>query len=140
MHSNGMVPGADCGLQAEPGWVIPILINGETVRNFKFLNVHISEKLEWSTHTENVVKKAQQRLLKLRMLKKFFLSLRALTVFYRITIESILLGCITAWYCNCTTADCKVLQRAVHCLTHHWVHCLPYRTPTTPGVAGRPRR
>ena len=35
---------------------------------------------------------------------------------YRSTIESILSGCITAWYGNSTTADRKALQRV-----HHWV-------------------
>ena len=51
-------------------------------------------------------------------LKKFILSPRALTVSYRRTIESILLGCITAWYGNSTTADHKELQRVVHSANH----------------------
>jgi hypothetical protein len=29
------------------------------------------------------------------------------------TIESILTGCITAWYGNCSVSDCKALQRVV---------------------------
>ena len=33
--------------------------------------------------------------------------------FYRCTIESILSGCITAWYGNCTSLNRKVLQRVV---------------------------
>ena len=32
----------------------------EKVENFKFLSVHITDKLKWSTHTDSVVKKAQQ--------------------------------------------------------------------------------
>ena len=35
------------------------------------------------------------------------------TNFYRCTIESILSGCITAWYGNCTTLNRKALQRMV---------------------------
>ncbi|XP_023856741.2 S-methyl-5'-thioadenosine phosphorylase [Salvelinus sp. IW2-2015] len=31
----------------------------------------------------------------------------------RCTIESILSGCITAWYNNCTALNCKALQRVV---------------------------
>ena len=31
--------------------------------------------------------------------------------FYSCTIESILTGCITAWYGNCSASDGKVLQR-----------------------------
>jgi hypothetical protein len=52
-----------------------------------------------------VVKKAQQRLFNLRRPKKFVLSPKTLTNFYRCTIESILSGCITAWYGNCTTLN-----------------------------------
>eukprot|EP00061_Rhincodon_typus_P008287 g30766.t1 len=48
------------------------------------------------------VKKAQQRLFFLRQLRKFSLSIRSLTNFYSCTTESILSGCITAWYGNCS--------------------------------------
>ena len=62
----------------------------ERVVCFKFLGVHITDKLNWSTHTDSIVKKAQQRLFNFRRLKKFGLSPKALTNFYRCTIESIL--------------------------------------------------
>ena len=47
----------------------PIHIDGTAVKveNFKFLCVHITDYLKWSTHTDSVVKKAQQRLFNLRM-------------------------------------------------------------------------
>ncbi|XP_064875449.1 uncharacterized protein LOC135572170 [Oncorhynchus nerka] len=94
----------------------PIHIDGtvvERVVSFKFLGVHITDQLNWSTHTDSIVKKAQQRLFNLRRLKKFGLSPKALTNFYRCTIESILSGCITAWYGNCSTHNRKALQRVV---------------------------
>ena len=40
----------------------PILIDGavvEQVESFKFLAVHITNKLIWSKHTETVVKRAR---------------------------------------------------------------------------------
>ena len=77
---------------------LPIHIDGtvvEKVESLKFLGVHITDKLKWSTHTDSVVKKVQQRF-NLKRLKKFGLSLKTLTNFYRCTIGSILLGCITA--------------------------------------------
>ena len=49
----------------------PIHIDGtvvERVVSFKFLCVHITDKLNWSTHTDSVVKKAQQHLFNLRRL------------------------------------------------------------------------
>ncbi|XP_070979628.1 nectin-3-like [Oncorhynchus clarkii lewisi] len=62
----------------------------------------------------SVVNKVQQRLFNLRRLKKFGLSPKALTNFYRCTIESILSGCITAWYGNCSAHNRKTLQRVVN--------------------------
>lgn len=47
----------------------PILIDGavvEQVESFKFLGVHITNKLTWSKHTKTVVKKACQNLFPLR--------------------------------------------------------------------------
>ena len=43
----------------------PILIDGavvEPVESFKFLGVHITNKLTWSKHTKTVVKRARQNL------------------------------------------------------------------------------
>ena len=58
-----------------------IHINGtavEKVESFKFLGIHITDKLKWSTHTDSVVKKVQQRLFNLRRLKKFGFSPKTL--------------------------------------------------------------
>jgi hypothetical protein len=55
----------------------------------------------------------KQCLFKLRRLKKFGFSPKNLTNFYRCTIESVLSGCITAWYDNCTALNHKALQRVV---------------------------
>ena len=52
----------------------PILINGalvEQVERFKFLGVHINNKLTWSKHTKTVVMRARQNLFSLRRLKRF---------------------------------------------------------------------
>ena len=62
----------------------------EKVESFKFLGVHITDELKWSTHTDSVVKKAQESLFNLTRLRKFVLALKTLTYFYRCTIESIL--------------------------------------------------
>jgi hypothetical protein len=67
----------------------------EKVESFKFRGVHIIDKLKWITHTDIVVKKAQQCLFNLMRLKKCGLSPKTLTNFYRCTIENILSGCIT---------------------------------------------
>ena len=98
----------------------PILIDqpsigaeGEQVESFKFLCVHITNKLTWSKHTKTVVKRARQSLFFLRRLKRFGMGPQILKKFYSCTIESILTGCITAWYGNCSASDSKALQIVV---------------------------
>ncbi len=85
----------------------------ERVSSFKFLGVHITEDLTWSAHTDAVLKKAHQRLFFLRWLKKFGTSPRILRSFYTCSVESILTGCITAWFGNSTAGNRKALQRVV---------------------------
>ncbi len=84
----------------------------ERVTSFKFLGVHITEDLTWSAHTDAVLKKAHQRLFFLRRLRKFGTSPRILRSFYTCTVESILTGCITAWYGNSTAGNRRALQRS----------------------------
>ncbi len=95
----------------------PLTIDSSTVERVsstKFLGVHITEDLTWTTNTMSLSKKAQQRLHFLRRLKRASLPPPILTKFYRGTIESVLTSCITVWYGNCSAADRKTLQRTVN--------------------------
>ncbi|KAL0185335.1 hypothetical protein M9458_021032 [Cirrhinus mrigala] len=88
----------------------PLTIDSSTVERVsstKFLGVHITEDLTWTTNTMSLSKKAQQRLHFLRRLKRASLPPPILTTFYRGTIESVLTSCITVWYGNCSAADRK---------------------------------
>ncbi len=92
----------------------------ERVNSFKFLGVHITEDLTWSAHTDAVLK-AHQRLFFLRRLRKFGTSPSILRSFYSCTVESILTGCITAWFGNSTAGNRQALQRVVrNCPPHCW--------------------
>ncbi len=77
----------------------------ERVSSTKFLVVHITEDLTWTTNTMSLSKKAQQHLHFLRRLKRASLPPPILTTFYRGTIERVLTSCITVWYGNCSAAD-----------------------------------
>ncbi len=90
----------------------------ERVNSFKFLGVHITEDLTWSAHTDAVLKKAHQRLFFLRRLRKFGTSPSILRSFYTCTVESILTGCITAWFGNSTAGNRKALQRVMQTARH----------------------
>ncbi len=99
----------------------PITINKtpvEWVTSFKFLSVFITEDLTWSAHTDAVLKKAHQRLFFLRRLRKFGTNPRILRSFYTCTVESILTGCITAWFGNSTAGNRRALLRVVRTAFH----------------------
>ncbi len=85
----------------------------ERVSSFKYLGVNISEDLSWTAHIQTQVKKARQRLYHLRQLRKFRVSPSILKTFYSGTIESVLTQCISVWYGNSSSQDCKALQRVV---------------------------
>ena len=87
----------------------PININRAVVECFKFLDLHINE-LSWSKHINTVVKRVQQCLFPISRLKRFGMGPQILKRFYSCTIESILTGCITAWYGTCL----------VNGPVHHW--------------------
>eukprot|EP00061_Rhincodon_typus_P006459 g27122.t1 len=95
----------------------PIDSNGtevEKVKSIKFPGGMITDNLSWTSHVNVIVMKAQRCLFFLRRLRKFGMSIRPLTNFYKCTIESILSGCITAWYGNSSDQDCKKLQKVVY--------------------------
>ena len=62
----------------------------ERVAAFKFLGITIKEDLTWSANTTALVKKVQQRLYFLRLLKKNNLSEKLLVSFYCSSTDSIL--------------------------------------------------
>jgi hypothetical protein len=64
----------------------------------KFFEFRRGIGLRGDMHSCDNDRGAQQHLFKLRRLKKFGLSPKTLTNFYRCTVESILSGCITTWY------------------------------------------
>ena len=84
---------------------------GERVKKKK--QQHISEDLSWSHSTQHIAKKPQQRLSFLRKLRKFGLSTKLLSNFYRCTVESLLTNSITVWFGNCTVQERKALQRVI---------------------------
>eukprot|EP00061_Rhincodon_typus_P005528 g25150.t1 len=93
-----------------------IYINGaefERVESVKLLRMMMTDNQSLTSHIDVTVKKAQQHLVFLKQLRKFGMSIRTLTNFYRYTTESILSGCITAWYGICSAHACKKLQKVV---------------------------
>ena len=97
-----------------PTEIVPLVINGsevEIVQQFKFLGINISSDLKWEINTDQIVKKAQQRLYFMRRLRSFHVSQELLVKFYRAVIESVLTQSFTVWYGNTTVDDRRRLNR-----------------------------
>lgn len=99
------------------GSAAPLYINGnqvETVHSFRFLSMQICDDLSWSVNITAVVKKAQQQLRFLRVLRKNNLEEKLLVAFYRTIVEGTLAYCISVWYTGCSAADRRALQMVIN--------------------------
>ncbi|XP_072909543.1 uncharacterized protein [Hemitrygon akajei] len=84
-----------------------------TVENFRFLGTTISQDLKWEQNISSILKKAQQRMYFLRLLRKYGLPQELLLQFYTAVIESVLCTSIIVWFGAATKQDRTRLQRTV---------------------------
>jgi hypothetical protein len=82
---------------------VPILIDRADVEQVKFLSIHITNK------HQNSCEESTTKPIPPRRLKKFGMCPQIFKRFYSCTIKSILTGCITAWYGNCSASNRKAL-------------------------------
>ena len=83
----------------------------EQVSDYKYLGVTVQSDLKWNLHIERQVKKATQRLYFLRKLSEFKVDRRIRELFYKSTIESVLLFGVVVWGSCCTQRDARKIQR-----------------------------
>ena len=75
---------------------LPVSIEGvnvEVVSTYKYLGVHLDNKLDWSANTDAVYKKGQSRLYFLRRLWSFNVCSKLLGMFYQSVVASVPLLC-----------------------------------------------
>src|SRR4029434_516794 len=81
------------------------------VESFRFLGSTISRNLKWEPNINTIIRKAQQRMYFLHLLRKYNLPQELLILFYTAVIESVLRTSITVWFGSATKLDKKRLQR-----------------------------
>ncbi|KAK5904468.1 hypothetical protein CesoFtcFv8_006028 [Champsocephalus esox] len=84
----------------------PITIRGkdvEVVNSYKFLGVHLNNKLDWSDNTDALFRKGQSKLFFLRMLRSFNVCTRLLQMFYQSVVASVLFFAVVCWGGNTNT-------------------------------------
>ena len=93
---------------------VPVVIHGEEIAQisqYKYLGVHLDNKLSWNVHVHSVCSKVHQRLYFLRRLRAFGVNEKILVFFYRSIIESILRYGITVWFGNLSVQSKSQLSR-----------------------------
>ncbi|KAI4874348.1 hypothetical protein NFI96_022209, partial [Prochilodus magdalenae] len=96
----------------QPSTLIPLTISNSsvsTVDTFKFLGTIISRDLKWESNISSFLKKAQQRVYFLRLLRKLGLPQELLIQFY----TAVPCTPITVWFGAATVQDWSRLQRTI---------------------------
>ena len=75
----------------------------EQVENYKYLGVHVNNKLDWSVHTSTVISKINQRMFFVRKLNYFKIDKSLISLFYQSVVQSIISFCICVWGGNANT-------------------------------------
>ena len=85
----------------------------ELVDSFKYLDVHINNKLDWSHNTNALYKKGQSRLFLLRRLRSFGVSRPLLRTFYDSVVASAIHYAAVCWAPGSTEWDRNRLNKLV---------------------------
>lgn len=96
--------------------VTPISIRGvdvEVVESYKYLGVHIDNKLDWSKNTEVLYRKGQSRLYFLRRLRSFNICRTMLKMFYESVVASALLYAVACWGSRLRVSDTNRLNKLI---------------------------
>ena len=83
----------------------------EEVQECKLLGLTITNKLSWSKNTENLVKKANTRMLILHKLYEFNLPLEEMVSIYTLFIRSAAEYCCVVWHSSITEEECRNIER-----------------------------
>ncbi|KAK0148991.1 RNA-directed DNA polymerase from mobile element jockey [Merluccius polli] len=96
--------------------LLPVTIEGvnvEVVDTYKYLGVHLDDKLDWSVNTAAVYKKGQSRLYFLRRLRSFNVCSKLLWMVYQSVVASVLFYAVACWGGSTRKRDAGRLDRLV---------------------------
>lgn len=96
--------------------LLPVTIEGvnvEVVNTYKYLGIHLDDKLDWSANTAAIYKKGQSRLYFLRRLRSFNVCSKLLRMFYQSVVASVLFYAVACWGGSTKKRDAGRLDRLV---------------------------
>ncbi len=96
--------------------VTPVFIQGvsvDIVEDYKYLGVHIDNKLDWGKNTDALYRKGQSRLYFLRRLRSFNICRTMLRMFYESVVASAIFYAVVCWGSRLRVADANRLNRLI---------------------------
>uniref|UniRef100_A0AAX7SJH0 Reverse transcriptase domain-containing protein n=1 Tax=Astatotilapia calliptera TaxID=8154 RepID=A0AAX7SJH0_ASTCA len=94
----------------------PVSIQGvsvDIVEDYKYLGVHIDNKLDWAKNTTALYRKGQSRLYFLRRLRSFNICQKMLRIFYESVVASAILYAVACWGSRLRVADANRLNKLI---------------------------
>ena len=88
-------------------------VSVEVVNNYKYLGVHMDNKLDWSANIDAIYRKGQSRLYFLRRLRSFNVCSKLLRMFYQSVVASILFYAVVCWGGSIKKREAGRLDRLV---------------------------
>lgn len=94
----------------------PVVIHDHTivqVDSYRYLGIHMHNKLVWKVHVDVICSRVQQRLHFLRRLRTFCVTREVQLLFYHAVVESLLRYGISAWFGNLTDQSNAQINRLI---------------------------
>ena len=95
---------------------VPVNIQGmdiEIVKSYKYLGVHLNNKLDWTDNTAALYRKGQSRLHLLRRLRSFGVQGELLRTFFDAVVASAIFYGVVCWGSSISIADRKRLNKII---------------------------
>ena len=94
----------------------PLKIMGEeveVVEDYKYLGVHLNNRLDWRTNTNAVYKKGMSRLYFLRKLRSFNVCSKMLEIFYQSVMASAIYFAVVCWGSSISARDASRINKLI---------------------------
>ena len=85
----------------------------EVVTSYKYLGVHLDNKLDWSKNVAFIYKKGQSRLFYLRRLRSLDICGEMLQMFYQSVVASVLFYAAVCWGGSIKNKDARRLNKLI---------------------------
>jgi len=85
----------------------------DIVKVYKYLGVHIDNKMDWTKDTDAVYKKGQSHLYFLRRLRSFNVCKTVLQMFYHSVVTSVIFYAVVCWGSRVKAADANRLNKLI---------------------------